>query len=144
MKSCHPSDGMPNPAAVYALSWAIWTLSSAAPSMRLNAFNTPDSSHTAMTIGTPISPAFASAAAISRCARSLVTLAFSNTSVTARSFRQMGSLPLPAIAQRRRSGAVLPVRSRASRCQRSVARAAAGETRSRFWMKPCTMPGSQR
>src|ERR671939_435327 len=71
MKSCQACVGMPNPTAVYALSWATCTLSSAAPSIRLNAFKTPASSHTAITIGRPISAAFASAPATIRCAASV-------------------------------------------------------------------------
>src|ERR1700761_9486610 len=90
MKSCQPPLGMPKPIAVYALSWAIWTLSRAAPSIRLNDLSTPDSSQTAITMGTPSSAALASAAAITRCARSLVTLAFSNTSLTASPLCQVG------------------------------------------------------
>src|ERR1700761_8650128 len=61
-------------------------LSSAAPSIRLKALSTPDSSHTAMSMGTPISVALASAAAMIRCARSVLTLAFWNTSLTALPF----------------------------------------------------------
>src|SRR5829696_2692541 len=78
MKSCQPWVGMPKPTAVYALSWATCTLSSAAPSMRLNAFSTPPSSTTAITMGVPISAALASAAAISSCAASVLMLLFGN------------------------------------------------------------------
>src|SRR3954447_17543747 len=78
MKSCQPCVGIPNPTAVYALSCATCTLSSAAPSMRLNAFSTPPSSTTAITIGVPISVALASAAAIIWWAASVLMLAFGN------------------------------------------------------------------
>src|SRR3954451_15289429 len=78
MKSCQPCVGMLKPTAVYALSWATCTLSSAAPSIRLNALSTPPSSTTAMTIGVPISFALASAAAMTWCAASVVMLAFGN------------------------------------------------------------------
>src|SRR4029079_17172080 len=61
-----------------ALSWAIWMLSSGAPSIRLNAFRTPLSSTIAMSIGTSISAAFASAASIARRAASVLMLAFEN------------------------------------------------------------------
>src|SRR5437879_3012397 len=47
--------------------------------MRDNALSTPDSSTMAMTIGVPISRAFRSAAAMTKCAASLVTLCFGNT-----------------------------------------------------------------
>src|SRR5688500_7412870 len=82
MKSCHPYVGRQNPMSVYALSWATCTARRAAPSMRLKAFSTPLSSHTAMTIGVPISWALASAAAMIRWARSLVMLVFSKVSST--------------------------------------------------------------
>ena len=77
-KSCHASVARPKPTAVYALSWATWTDTRGAPSMRLNAFSTPLSSTIAITKGWPISPAFCSAAAIMALASSAVTLARSN------------------------------------------------------------------
>src|ERR1022692_1791679 len=73
-KSCQASVGNPKPAAVYALSWAIWTDSRAAPSIRLNPFSTPLSSTTAITKGWPICAAFASAASIMALASAVVTL----------------------------------------------------------------------
>src|SRR3954469_10923493 len=78
MKSCQPCVGMPKPTAVYALSWATCTLSSAAPSMRLKAFSTPLSSTIAITIGVPISLALASAPAMISWAASVLMLAFGN------------------------------------------------------------------
>ena len=78
MKSCHACVGMLKPTAVYALSWATCTLSKAAPSIRLNDLRTPPSSTTAITIGVPISAAFASAPAIIRCAASVLMLLFAN------------------------------------------------------------------
>ena len=72
MKSCQPWVGMPNPTAVYALSCATCVESSAAPSMRENALRLPPVSAIAMHIGTPISLALASAAAITRWAASEV------------------------------------------------------------------------
>src|ERR687885_20068 len=95
MKSCQPCVGMPKPTAVYALSWATCTLSSAAPSIRLNAFSTPPSSTTAMTIGVPISLALASAPAMIRCAASVLMLAFGNVSAM--------SPPPPLEPERRRA-----------------------------------------
>src|SRR5689334_20359497 len=50
--------------------------------MRLKALSTPLSSTTAMTNGWPISPALASAAAMTRWARSLVMLGLSKVSAT--------------------------------------------------------------
>src|SRR4029078_12742353 len=63
---------MRNPTAVYALSCDTWVDSSAAPSMRGNALRLPPVSAIAMHIGTPISVALASAAAITRWAASEV------------------------------------------------------------------------
>src|SRR5579859_6597620 len=77
-KSCHPSVARPKPTAVYALSWATWTESKGAPSMRLNAFSTPLSSTTAITKGWPISAALRSAASIMALASAVVTLGRSN------------------------------------------------------------------
>jgi len=64
MKLNHSWVGMPKATAVYALSFAISTLRSGAPSMRVNALSTPLSSTTAITIGAPISRAFADAPSI--------------------------------------------------------------------------------
>src|SRR5437667_3562395 len=77
-KSCHASVARPKPTAVYALSWATWTDTRAAPSIRLNAFRTPLSSTMAITKGWPISAAFFSAASIMALASSVVTLGRSN------------------------------------------------------------------
>ena len=110
MKSCQPWVGMPKPTAVYALSWAIWMLSSGAPSMRLNAFRTPLSSTIAMSIGTSISAAFASAASIARRAASVLMLALGNVlamGLLCRGGNRSARLPPPARAHARRVRAAL-------------------------------------
>src|SRR5260221_12104474 len=64
--------------AVYALSWAICTLNSGGPSMRLNALSVPSSSQTAMHMDLPISWALAFAALMIRSAASRVMVDFLN------------------------------------------------------------------
>src|SRR3569623_159526 len=66
MNSNQPCVGIPKLTAVNALLMAMSIDSEGAPSIRRNAFSKPDSSTMAMTIGTPISPALAAAASISR------------------------------------------------------------------------------
>src|SRR5258708_38688768 len=75
-KSNHSCVAMPKLIAVYALSCAICTLKSGAPSIRLKALSVPSPSTIAMHIGRSISRALASAPAIIRWAASTVILDF--------------------------------------------------------------------
>ncbi len=81
--------GQSEPGRRVGMSWAIWTDSSAAPSIRLNALRMPLSSTTAITNGWPISAALRSAASIITRASSAVTLDRSNVAA-------MPNLPFPA------------------------------------------------
>ena len=101
MKSCQPSVARPKPTAVYALSWATWTDSNGAPSMRLNAFSTPLSSTIAITKAWPIWAAFCSAASIMALASSAVTLGRSNVAAIRTSGpppRSLDRIPLFGLA----------------------------------------------
>ena len=83
-------------------------------SIRLNAFSTPPSSTTAMTIGVPISLALASAPAMIRCAASVLMLAFGNVSAM--------SPPPPLERERRRAYRPAARRREARRQPRMTAR----------------------
>src|SRR5687768_15410675 len=90
MKSYHWSVDNRNATALYALSWAIWTASSAAPSIRLNALSEPLSSTTARHIGVDISVAFRSAAAMTSQADSALMLDFGNVLMAGSPFGDSG------------------------------------------------------